>query len=100
VSADSSFIREPHIIFKEIDNRVSGNAGCNSISGIYVTESINQIKISKMISTKMACPGLAIESEFMKVLQEADNFNIVGDTLILKKARMAPLARFKAVYMK
>jgi copper homeostasis protein (lipoprotein) len=100
ISADSTFIREPHLIFKESDNRVTGNGGCNNISGTYKIESINQIQISKLVSTKMACTGLAVESEFLKVLQVADNFSIAGDTLTLNKARMAPLARFKVVYMK
>ena len=99
VIADSTFINDPHIIFKE-NNRIIGNGGCNSISGEYKIESLNRITISKMISTKMACPRMELEDEFLEVLQKADNFNVVGDMLMLNKARMAPLARFKAVYMK
>ena len=41
-----------------------------------------------------------LEQEFLDALQNADNFNVVGDMLVLNKARMAPLARFKTVYMK
>jgi len=49
----------------------------------------------------MAClNNMEIESQFLKVLTMADNYNIVGDLLVLNKARMAPLARFKTVYMK
>ena len=100
VVADSTFIKDPHIIFKEGNNRITGNGGCNSISGEYKIESLNRITLSKMISTRMACPQMELEGEFLEALQKADNFNVVGDMLMLNKARMAPLARFKAVYMK
>jgi hypothetical protein len=40
-----------------------------------------------------------IESRFLKALEMTDNFNLVGDTLIFNRAKMAPLARFKTVYM-
>lgn len=100
VSVDSTFVKEPHIIFKEINNRIVGNGGCNNISGEYKVESLNRIMLSKMILTRMACPRMELEEEFLEALQRADNFNVVGDMLTLNKARMAPLARFKAVYMK
>lgn len=48
----------------------------------------------------MACPRMDVEMEFLSTLEKADNFNVAGDALELNKARMAPLARFKAVYMK
>jgi copper homeostasis protein (lipoprotein) len=99
VIVDSAFVKEPHIIFKE-NNRLIGNGGCNSISGEHKIEGFNLVAISKMISTKMACPNMNVEQEFLEALQNADNFNVVGDMLTLNKARMAPLARFKAVYMK
>ena len=88
------------ILFSKNSNRIIGNGGCNSISGEYKIESLNRITLSKMISTKMACPRMELEGEFLEALQKADNFNVVGDMLMLNKARMAPLARFKAVYLK
>ena len=100
VVVDSTFIKDPHIIFKESNNRIIGNGGCNNISGEYKIESLNRISLSKMISTKMACPRMELEGEFLEVLQKAYNFNVVGDMLMLNKARMVPLARFKAVYLK
>lgn len=99
VRVDTSFKKEPHIIFKG-SNRIIGNGGCNNISGEHKIEGFNSISISKMISTKMACPNMDLEQEFLGALQNADNFNVVGDMLVLNKARMAPLARFKTVYMK
>ena len=100
VAMDSTFIREPHIIFKSDGSRIIGNGGCNGFSGEYQIESLNRITMSKILSTRMACPKMDLEGEFLDVLQKADNFNIAGDSLTLNKARMAPLARFKAVYLK
>ena len=34
-----------------------------------------------------------LEQEFLDALQNADNFNVVGDMLVLNKARMAPLGK-------
>jgi copper homeostasis protein (lipoprotein) len=99
VSIDTTFRKEPHIIFK-YSNRLVGNGGCNSISGEHKIDGFNSVVISKMISTKMACPNMDLEQEFLEALQNADNFNVVNDMLVLNKARMAPLARFKTVYMK
>ncbi len=48
-----------------------------------------------MASTLMACPDMELEREFMKVLYTADNYNFDGKTIVLNKARMAPLARFE-----
>ena len=46
----------------------------------------------------MACPDMSMENQFIEVLGRADNYSILGDKLSLNKARMAPLARFEAVY--
>jgi heat shock protein HslJ len=100
IIVDSSFTKEPHIILKEKDNKVIGNGGCNNISGTYKLGNMNRIYFSQMISTQMACPNMTTESEFLRILNMVDNFTIAGDMLVLNKARMAPLARFKTVYMK
>ncbi|SHF04355.1 Heat shock protein HslJ [Mariniphaga anaerophila] len=91
--------REPHLILKVSDNRVFGNAGCNNFNGTYELLDGNQIKFSPLATTRMACPEMELESEFLNVLQTVDNYNNNGDELILNKARMAPLAKFKAVYL-
>lgn len=100
VKVDSTFMKEPHVIFKTAEDQVNGNGGCNGFGGKYELKSPNRIKVSNLISTQMACPALDVENNFTKALQAADNYYVKGDTLILNKARMAPLARFVAVYMK
>jgi heat shock protein HslJ len=45
----------------------------------------------------MACAGMEVERGLSAALDQADNYSVSGDDLSLNKARMAPVARFKAV---
>ena len=100
INVTAEMNREPHIIFREKDNRVNGNGGCNNFSGSYTLKSNDGIELSKIMATMMACPQMNTESEFLKMLQMADSYYVSGDTLILNKGKMAPLARFQAMYFK
>ena len=99
IERDSTIQREAHIIFKEADNRIIGNGECNSISASFMTEGTNSIKVGRMISTKMACPRMAVESELLRGFENIDSFNVVGDTLTLNSGS-TPIATFNAAYMK
>lgn len=90
--------REPHLILNSLDNRVSGNGGCNGFGGTYELLPGNRIRFSQILHTMMACPNLNVENEFFKALEVADNFSYHDDTMTLNKAKMAPLAKFVAVY--
>ncbi|SEA27342.1 META domain-containing protein [Arachidicoccus rhizosphaerae] len=92
--------KEPYMILKTGDSTVRGFAGCNGFGGHFELKPGNRILFSKMISTMMACSDLALEKQFMQVLNKADNYSQHGDTLYLNKARMAPLAQFVAVYLR
>lgn len=92
--------REPHLILRSEGNFAGGSAGCNTFRGTFETSEMNRIKFSKMASTMMACPDMEIERAFLQVLETADNYYLKGDTLILNRARMAPLARFENVFLK
>ncbi|MDX1936347.1 MAG: copper resistance protein NlpE N-terminal domain-containing protein [Flavihumibacter sp.] len=92
--------KELHIILKKQDNRITGFAGCNTVNGGYQLKEGNRIKFIGLITTLMACPDMQTEQEFLKILPQADNYSLNGDKLSLNKARMAPLARFEAVYLK
>ena len=92
--------KEAHIIFNA-DNRISGNAGCNNFAGSYQLSGADRITFSQVASTRMMCiSGMDTEDKFLQVLNTADSFIIRNDTLTLNRARMAPLARFAAVYVK
>jgi copper homeostasis protein (lipoprotein) len=78
------------------EKRMNGNSGCNSISGRYELQEMSRIKFMDVISTMMACPEMMNESLLLRAVNSADSFHLSNDTLVLHRAKMAPLARFKA----
>lgn len=100
VVMNESMKKEIHIILKKEENKVQGFSGCNTIWGRYELKEGNRIAFLGMASTMMACPDMATESEFNKMLDAVDNYSINGNSMTLNKAKMAPMARFEAVVMK
>ncbi|MEZ5488460.1 MAG: META domain-containing protein [Steroidobacteraceae bacterium] len=94
--------REPHLILKAADGRVNGFGGCNSFTGSYkINEATARISFEQIASTMMACPsGTDVEKAFHEALRSADSYSFSEDHLTLNRARMAPLARFEAVYLR
>jgi heat shock protein HslJ len=90
--------REVYLVLRKKDNRAQGNAGCNGYGGTYElnTNGFN-IKFSQVMHTMMACPGLDLENEYLKVIEVADSYYVKDGVLQLNRARMAPLAKFIAV---
>jgi heat shock protein HslJ len=100
IKVDSTYSKEPHIIIKEKDCRMSGNAGCNNISATALLQGANRISFSQAISTKMACINIQHEQQFIEVLQQTKRFHILADELTFFNEEMHPIAKFKTVYMK
>lgn len=93
--------KEIHIILKNKDSLVTGFGGCNSLSGTYaLNKAQSRLKFSGIRATLMACDNMETEQKFHGVLLKIDNYSLNNDTLSLSKARMAPLAKFKVVYLK
>lgn len=90
--------QEAHFILKIEGGKVFGNGGCNNFNGTYELKPGNRISFSRLASTMMACEDVDSEGALFNVFEMTDNYTIQGDTLFLNKARMAPLARFEAVY--
>lgn len=92
---------EPHLILKGEGNRVTGFGGCNNFSGAYTLDEAKlRISFGQLVSTLKAChSGMDVERAFSEVLAQVDNYSVSGDHLTLNRARMAPLARFEAVYL-
>lgn len=94
--------REPHIILHAQDGRVTGFGGCNRFTGAYtLDEARSRVRFGRLASTRMACPsGMDVDRAFGEVLEQVDSYSVNGDRLTLNRARMAPLARFEAVYLR
>lgn len=95
--ADQVNGKEPFILIKKKDSSYSGTAGCNGVGGTFAFLANGKIKFSQGMSTKMFCDNMEIENGLTKALATADNYSLNGDNLSLNRARMAPLARFKAI---
>jgi heat shock protein HslJ/uncharacterized membrane protein len=57
----------PVVEFHLIDNRVFGSTGCNRISGGFEAKG-KTITFSQMATTRMACPNMAFEQDFLKAI--------------------------------
>jgi heat shock protein HslJ len=91
--------KEMHLILKKDGNLVNGHGGCNSFRAIYKLQDGTRLSFSQIAGTLMACENMQKESEFLETLQKVDNYTILGKVLSLQKAKLAPLAKFEAVYM-
>jgi copper homeostasis protein (lipoprotein) len=90
------FNKEPFIQLDTISNRITGTGGCNTFGGSFKLKANNGLEIGSLMSTKMACQNMETEQQLLKVLESVDSYIVKGDTLILNRARMAPLAQFIA----
>lgn len=80
---DSTFNAESHLTFDQENNRVAGNGGCNSFGGNLELKGNDDLEISDVIATQMACPNLDIEQRFFEALRNAKHYHINGNTLTL-----------------
>jgi heat shock protein HslJ len=90
--------KEAYLIFADESNRVTGNSGCNAFNGIYTLKPGNRIAFSQMVSTLMMCLNMDTETKMKQVLESAHSYAVTGNTFVLNRADMTPLACFKAVY--
>jgi heat shock protein HslJ len=90
--------REPYLFLETRDNRVTGFGGCNGFTGAFtLDEATMRLSFDKVASTMMACDrGMDVEQALHEVLNMTDNFSLAEGQLSLNRARMAPLARFRA----
>lgn len=78
--------KEPYIMFANDGNRVEGTGGCNGMGGTYTLLSNNQILFSELVSTKMACPDMTLETDIQIFLMDTITYSITRDELILTRA--------------
>lgn len=101
VARPASAQREAYMILKTANRRVMGSGGCNTFRGLYELQDGYRIRFSPTATTRKACAGgMDTEDQFFKVLSMADSYTLKDGTLSLNRARMAPLARFEAVYFR
>ena len=81
--------------FDAAQSRVSGNASCNRFSGSYELHAGERLRLGPELAvTRMACPELEREAEFLEALARVDHYAVDNGALSMSRARLAPLARF------
>lgn len=77
------------------EQNLSGFAGCNSMGGHYSAPGDHAI-VFEPISTRMFCEDtMELENAFIKMLTEADRYQIEGRQLLLYKGDLL-LGKFRA----
>lgn len=93
----------PFITFAE--NKISGEAGCNSYFGTYFAHKKGRIDIQYTGSTKRLCSDMKVEEQFIQALRtEKLSYVVTKDVLIIRcqtiaadgKKKEVELLRFKA----
>lgn len=80
---DEHDINHPIIEIYLKEERVHGNAGCNTLNGDVQADG-NKISFINITYTEMACPG-DFEQRFLTALQSVDNYKIEKMRLYLYK---------------
>ncbi|MBX7141381.1 MAG: META domain-containing protein [Chitinophagales bacterium] len=75
----------PTLSFDAEKMTVSGNTGCNSLSGP-VEVNGDKISFGSLATTRMACPGDNPETKFLEALNKTKKFSIYENKLVLKDA--------------
>ena len=90
---------EPFLTLRT-NGAAEGNGSCNRFRGSFFSETPNELTFSPLMSTRMSCPAIETENDFIRVLGQSHTYRIGGDTLRLFNAANAPLARLEAVYLR
>ncbi|MGV8915453.1 MAG: META domain-containing protein [Kaistella sp.] len=69
--------------------KVTGNGGCNNYFGnLSIDPTAGNFKTSEVGSTRKMCENMGVETNFMKMLSEADKYVVNGNTLELYKGNL------------
>jgi copper homeostasis protein (lipoprotein) len=92
--------REPNLVFRTEQNRVTGSGGCNNLNGSYTLKG-NEITLGRVASTMMACANsMDTEYNFLKSLETVRTWKILGQHLELYGVDGSIVARFEARQLK
>ena len=89
-------ITMPFIGFNQQEDRIYGNAGCNSFFGTMITDSTNvdAISFDNMGSTKMMCANMEVEDALLAALAQVKAIEYNAEQLQLKDANNQTILEF------
>ena len=79
-------ITTPFIGFNQQEDRIYGNAGCNSFFGSMIIDSTNvdALRFDQLGSTRMMCANMELEDNFLMALGRVSSIEYNADELQLK----------------
>jgi len=77
--------KTPTLSFNVAEKTIHGNAGCNNYFGDYTVTETN-VAFNKMGATKMMCPDISVEDQFLETLEKVTMYKFEGDKLVLLSA--------------
>ena len=86
----------PQLTFDTQNMRVSGNGGCNTISGSFKVNKQN-LSFGPIASTRMACPGSDVEPKFLDALSRTAKYSMYNGKLVLNDSSGTQLMVFDPV---
>ena len=91
--------REAYLTLRA-DGTAEGNGSCNRFRGSFFSETAGELKFSPLMSTRMSCPAIETETNFISALGQARSYRISGDSLRVLDASGTAEARLEAVYLR
>jgi len=85
----------PFLSFDPQTMKVSGNTGCNSMSGSFSSEK-DKLSFGQMATTRMFCEG-DMESKFLSAVNNTSKFSMYNNQLVLNDSTGKQLAVFSPV---
>jgi heat shock protein HslJ len=92
--AGADTTRHPGFTLLAEGRKVQGSAGCNRMTGRYQLDG-QKLKFGPLVTTRMACPAMQIETAFLKALEATTRYEVSGSSLTLYGADTA-VARLEA----
>lgn len=74
-------MKTPELQFTAADHRVTGNTGCNRVTGSFDVNG-DEFRFNNLASTKMGCPGYD-ETIYLDALNRVNRFRLNADQLSL-----------------
>ena len=93
VVLDTTFPKKPFLVFEEKNHQLHGNLGCNGFGTDFELKGTDEIILSPITATQMACPNLPTEQDFLEALQNTRKYQISEGMLILKNSKGETLAK-------
>lgn len=85
----------PAITFEVFNSSVSGNGGCNRLSGSYKADESGSLIFAPLALTRMFCQDKNKEATFMTMLKNTNRYTLEADKLLLLKGNEV-LAEFSS----